>query len=54
MFLPSEIIPVLAPFAPAFTSSTDQTGLELIVGTLLSKGRRPVTMRCHIPRRDWW
>jgi hypothetical protein len=36
MFLPAEIIPVLAHFAPVFTTPTYQKALILIVGTLLA------------------
>lgn len=43
MFLPAEIILVLAPFAPAFTQPTYRKVVVLIVGTLLTKGRRTVT-----------
>ncbi len=43
MFLPAEIIPVLAHFAPAFTQPTYQKVVVLVVGTLLTKGRRTVT-----------
>ncbi len=43
MFLPTEIIHVLAHFAPAFTQPTYRKVVVLVVGTLLSKGRRTVT-----------
>ena len=43
MFLPAEIILVLAHFAPAFTQPTYQKVLVLVVGTILAKGRRTVT-----------
>lgn len=43
MFLPAEIIPVLAHFAPAFSEPTYQKAVVLVVGTLLAKGRRTVT-----------
>src|SRR5262245_56173600 len=43
MFLPAEIIPVLAHFAPAFSQPTYQKAVVLVVGTLLAKGRRTVT-----------
>jgi hypothetical protein len=43
MFLPAEIIAVLAHFAPAFSEPTYQQGVVLVVGTLLAKGRRTVT-----------
>ena len=43
MFLPAEIIPLLAHFAPAFTRLTYQKVVVLVVGTLLTKGRRTVT-----------
>ncbi len=43
MFLPAEIIPVIASVRPAFTERTYQKVVELIVGTLLARGRRTVT-----------
>lgn len=43
MFLPAEIIPVLAHFAPIFTAPTYQKAVVLVVGTILAKGRRTVT-----------
>lgn len=43
MFLPAEIIPVLAHFTPVFTQPTYQKALVLVVGTVLAKGRRTVT-----------
>jgi hypothetical protein len=43
MFLPAEIIPVIACFRPAFTETTYQKVVELIVGTVLARGRRTVT-----------
>lgn len=43
MFLPAEIILVLAHFAPAFTQPTYQKVVVLVVGTILAKGRRTVT-----------
>lgn len=43
MFLPAEIILVLAHFAPAFTEPTYEKVLVLVVGTILAKGRRTVT-----------
>lgn len=43
MFLPAEIIAVLAHFAPAFTQPTYQKSLVLVVGSILAKGRRTVT-----------
>ena len=43
MFLPAEIILVLAHFAPAFTQPTYRKVVVLVVGTLLTKGRRTVT-----------
>lgn len=43
MFLPAEIIPVFECFAPAFTEPTYKKALILVIGTLLSKGRRTVT-----------
>ena len=46
MFLPAEIIPILAQFAPVFTAPTYQKALLLVVGTILAKGRRTVTAPC--------
>lgn len=43
MFLPTEIIAVLAHFRPAFTQPTYEKGIELLIGTLLTRGRRTVT-----------
>lgn len=57
MFLPAEIIPVLAHFAPVFTAPTYQKALVLIIGTLLAKGRRTVTSALravgHTQTADW-
>ena len=57
MFLPAEIIPVLAHFAPVFTAPTYQKALVLIVGTILAKGRRTVTSALravgHTQTADW-
>ena len=43
MFLPAEIITVIAHFAPAFSPATYQKVVVLLVGTILAKGRRTVT-----------
>lgn len=43
MFLPTEIITVLAHFQPAFTQPSYQKVVVLLVGTLLAQGRRTVT-----------
>jgi hypothetical protein len=43
MFLPTEIITVLAHFQPAFTQPSYQKVVVLLVGTLLARGRRTVT-----------
>lgn len=43
MFLPPEIITVMAHFAPAFSQATYQKVVVLLVGTLLARGRRTVT-----------
>ena len=43
MFLPAEIIAVIACFQPAFTKPTYQKGIELIIGTILARGRRTIT-----------
>ncbi len=57
MFLPAEIIPVLAHFAPVFTAPTYQKALVLVVGTILAKGRRTVTSALravgHTHSADW-
>jgi len=42
MFLPAEIITVLACFRPAFSGRTYANGIELVIGTLLARGRRTV------------
>ncbi len=42
MFLPAEIIPVLGSIRPLFTEPTYQMAVELIVGTVLARGRRTV------------
>lgn len=43
MFLPPEIITVLAYFAPAFTQPSYRKGVVLLAGTILTRGRRTVT-----------
>ncbi len=43
MFLPSEIITVLAHFAPAFTQPSYRKVVVLLAGTILARGRRTVT-----------
>jgi hypothetical protein len=43
MFLPPEIITVIAHFAPAFTQPSYRKVLVLLVGTILARGRRTVT-----------
>ena len=43
MFLPTEIIPVLWHFRPAFQERTYQKAVELLIGTVLARGRRTVT-----------
>ena len=57
MFLPAEIIPILAQFAPVFTAPTYQKALVLVVGTILAKGRRTVTSALravgHTQTADW-
>jgi len=57
MFLPAEIIPVLAHFAPVFTAPTYEKALVLVVGTILAKGRRTVTSALravgHTQTSDW-
>lgn len=53
MFLPAEIIPVLAHFRPAFTQPTHEKAVELVVGTVLARGRRTVTAALRaIGKRD--
>ena len=44
MFLPAEIIAVLAHFQPAFTQPSYQKVVVLLVGTILARGRRTVTV----------
>lgn len=57
MFLPAEIILVLAHFAPAFTEPSYEKALVLVVGTILAKGRRTVTSALRAvgkaQDRDW-
>lgn len=57
MLLPAEIIPVLAHFAPAFTTPTYHKALVLVVGAILAKGRRTVTSALravgHTQTADW-
>lgn len=48
MFLPAEIIPLLESFRPVFTEPTYQKVLILIVGTIVSKGRRTVTSALRV------
>jgi hypothetical protein len=43
MFLPAEIISVLAHFQPAFSQPSYQKVVVLLVGTILARGRRTVT-----------
>lgn len=43
MFLPAEIITVIAQFAPAFTQPSYRKMVVLLVGTILARGRRTVT-----------
>jgi hypothetical protein len=43
MFLPSEIISVLAHFAPAFSQPSYRKVVVLLAGTILARGRRTVT-----------
>ena len=42
MFLPAEIILVLVSFAPVFSQPTYHKAMELVVGTILARGRRTV------------
>ena len=48
MFLPAEIIPLLECFRPVFTEPTYQKAMSLVVGTILSKGRRTVTSALRV------
>lgn len=50
MLLPTEIIPVLAQSAPAFTASTYQKALALVVGTIRAKGQRTIMIAGDIHR----
>lgn len=43
MFLPAEMIPILWQFRPAFQERTYAKVVELLIGTLLARGRRTVT-----------
>lgn len=43
MFLPPEIITVLAQFEPAFNKRTYEKAVVLLMGTILGRGRRTVT-----------
>jgi len=43
MFLPPEIITVLAHFAPAFSQPSYRKAVVLVLGTILARGRRTVT-----------
>jgi len=42
--IPEPIIALLASFKPVFTTPTWQKALVLLVGTLLDRGRRTVTV----------
>ena len=42
MFLPTEIITVLAHFRPVFKQPTYAKAVELLIGTILARGRRTV------------
>lgn len=44
MSLPEPIITLLASFQPVFTNPTWQKAMVLLVGTLLARGRRTVTV----------
>lgn len=48
MFLPAEIIPVLWHFRPAFQERTYAKVVELLVGTVLVRGRRTVTSALRV------
>jgi hypothetical protein len=48
MFLPADIIPLLESFRPVFTEPTYRKALMLVVGTILSKGRRTVTSALRV------
>ena len=48
MFLPAEIIPLLESFRLAYTEPPYQKGIILVIGTLLSKGRRTVTAALRV------
>ena len=50
MFLPAEIIAVLAHFQPAFTQPSYQKVVVLLVGTILARGRRTVTVAVPLAR----
>ncbi|MBV7340193.1 hypothetical protein KFU94_70705 [Chloroflexi bacterium TSY] len=48
MFLPAEIIPLFESFRPVFTEPTYQKALVLVIGTVLTKGRRTVTAALRV------
>ncbi len=52
MFLPAEIIAVLDCFQPAFTRPTYQKVVELVVGTILVRGRRTVASALRAIGKD--
>lgn len=48
MFLPAEIIPILMHFRPAFQARTYGKVVELLIGTVLARGRRTVTSALRV------
>jgi hypothetical protein len=46
--LPSELRPVLVPFAPLFSRRVFESALVLLVGTILAPGRRTVTAALRV------
>ena len=52
MFLPAEIIPIIACLRPAFTETTYEKAVELMVGTVLARGRRTVASALRAIGKD--
>ena len=48
MFLPAEIIPILMHFRPAFQERTYAKVVELLIGTVLARGRRTVASALRV------
>lgn len=52
MFLPAEIIAVLNSFRPAFSRPTYEKAIELVLGTVLMRGRRTVASALRAIGKD--